>query len=112
MFDRVNAPRVEQPRRRGLSIVPFLGDLLVMTRVVRDREAHTGLKLLALLSILYVVLPVDALPEAVMPLVGYLDDVGLMVGLRLLLERPLAKYRYPLFEKPALARRDAQFASG
>lgn len=96
-----------------MSVVPFFGDLLAMTRLVRDGEAHLGLKIVSVLAILYVVLPIDAVPEAVLPVVGWIDDVGLIVALRMMLDRPLARYRYPLFEKPARAEgRSAQFASG
>lgn len=90
---------VRKPRS-GISIVPFVGDLLRMTRLLRDPGAHWGYKVLVLLAIGYVVSPVDAVPEALVPLLGFFDDVGLIVGLRLVLERQLAKYRYPLFADP------------
>jgi uncharacterized membrane protein YkvA (DUF1232 family) len=93
---------VRKPRS-GISIVPFVGDLLRMTRLVRDPSAHWGYKMLVLLAIAYVVSPVDAVPEALVPMLGFFDDVGLVVGLRLLLERQLAKYRYPLFAEPPSA---------
>jgi len=89
--------------RSGISIVPFVGDLLRMTRLVRDPSAHWGYKMLVLLAIAYVVSPVDAVPEALVPLLGFLDDIGLVVGLRLVLDRQLAKYRYPLFADPPQA---------
>jgi uncharacterized membrane protein YkvA (DUF1232 family) len=92
--------------RSGISIVPFVGDLLRMTRLVRDPGAHWGYKLLVLMAIAYVVSPIDAVPEAIVPLVGFLDDVGLIVGLRLVLERQLAKYRYPLFADPPSMREE------
>lgn len=85
------------PRKRGFSAVPFFGDLLALSRLVRDRDAGWGWKLLALAVFLYVASPVDAFPEAVMPLVAWIDDVGLVLAVRLMLERRLAKYRYPLF---------------
>ncbi len=84
-------------RKRGVSAVPLLGDVIVLWRLLRDRDAHWGLKLVSLLVLAYVVSPVDALPEAVAPMIGWIDDVGLVLAVRLLLERPLAKYRYPLF---------------
>lgn len=85
--------------KRGFSALPFLGDLVVFWRLLWDREAHWGLKLVAFATLAYVVSPVDAFPEAVAPLVGYIDDLGLVIAIRLLLERPLSKYRYPLFAK-------------
>ena len=89
--------------RRGLSAIPFLGDLLAMTRLLRDGKAGWGPKIVALLALVYVVSPVDAFPEALAPAIGWLDDVGLVLALRLLLARRLDPYRYPLFEKPAAA---------
>lgn len=83
--------------------MPFVGDLLRMTRLLRDPGAHWGYKALVLLAIAYVISPVDAVPEALVPMLGFLDDVGLVVGLRLVLERQLAKYRYPLFADPPQA---------
>ena len=84
-------------RRRGFSAVPFLGDIVVLWRLLRDREAHWALKLVAFCTLAYVISPIDALPEAVAPMIGWIDDVGLVLALRFLLERPLARYRYPLF---------------
>jgi uncharacterized membrane protein YkvA (DUF1232 family) len=84
-------------RKRGFSAVPFLGDLLALSRLVRDREAGWGWKLFAVGVFLYVISPVDAFPEAVAPFIAWVDDVGLVLAVRLLFDRRLAKYRYPLF---------------
>lgn len=86
--------------RRGFSIVPFLGDLLVLTRVLRDRDAAWWLKLLAFLTTAYVISPIDAFPEAIAPFVGWIEDVGLVLALRVMLASRLDPYRYPMFEKP------------
>ncbi len=59
------------------------------------------MKAAALFTLLYVVSPVDFFPEAVLPVIAWVDDVGLVLMLRLALERNFAKYRYPLFGKPA-----------
>ncbi|NUO51283.1 MAG: hypothetical protein HOV80_20695 [Polyangiaceae bacterium] len=69
------------PRKRGFSAVPFLGDLLALSRLVRDPDAGWGWKMFAVAVFLYVISPIDAFPEAVAPFI----------------ERRLAKYRYPLF---------------
>lgn len=92
-------------------MVPFLGDLVVLFRLIRDREAHWGLKLVALATLAYVAMPLDAFPEAVMPLIAWVDDVGLVLAVRMLLDGKLERYRYPLFERPASADA-AQLASG
>lgn len=112
----VNPPVVK--RRRGFSVVPFFGDLVVLTRVLRDARAHWGLKLVSVATLLYVVFPVDLVPEAFLPLIAWVDDVGLVLAVRLALAGALARYRYPLFE-PAPVRpedrpswHDPQLASG
>jgi uncharacterized membrane protein YkvA (DUF1232 family) len=87
-----------------MSALPFLGDLLVLTRLLFDRKAKGSLKLVALATLLYVALPFDAFPEAVLPLVAWIDDVGLVLALRVLLEPQLARYRYPLLGKGPLGR--------
>jgi uncharacterized membrane protein YkvA (DUF1232 family) len=87
-------------RRRGFSIVPFFGDLLAMGRMVWDRRSPLWAKLLAIAAILYVVIPVDAVPDVAL-LLGWLDDVGVVLALRVALHRRLEAYRYPLFESPA-----------
>jgi len=94
---------IPKKQRRGFSAIPMLGDVVVLWRLLRDREAHWGLKLIAFLTLAYVISPIDALPEAVAPMIGWIDDVGLVLAVRLLLATPLARYRYPLFSKPTRA---------
>ena len=89
-------------RRRGFSVVPFFGDLLAMWRMVRDPRAAGWTKVLALAAIAYVACPIDAIPD-VAPLLSWLDDVGIVIALRVALYRYLAIYRYPLFEAPTRA---------
>jgi uncharacterized membrane protein YkvA (DUF1232 family) len=80
-----------------MSAVPFFGDLLALSRLVRDRGAGFGWKLLAIATFAYVISPVDFFPEAVAPVIAWVDDVGLVLAVRLLLDQRLARYRYPLF---------------
>ena len=69
------------------------------------------MKAVALFTLLYVVSPVDLFPEAVLPVIAWVDDIGLVLTLRLALERTFAKYRYPLFGKPGDAEAPMQQAS-
>ena len=48
-----------------------------MVRYFRDREASVLGKLFVLAALVYVVSPVDLIPDAI-PIVGWLDDVGVM----------------------------------
>lgn len=67
--------------------------------MLRDGDAHWGMKLLAFATLAYVISPVDFFPEALAPFIAWIDDVGIVLALRIALENSLAKYRYPLFEK-------------
>ena len=86
-------------RRGGISKVPVIGDVIATARLLRDRDAALWAKLLVVLAVAYVVFPLDAVPDLV-PIVGWLDDAGALVVLRLLLHNKLAAYRYPLNEPP------------
>jgi uncharacterized membrane protein YkvA (DUF1232 family) len=51
-----------------------LGDL---GRYLRDPGVGKGRKVLLLLAVLYVVSPIDAIPD-VIPVIGWLDDIGVL----------------------------------
>jgi uncharacterized membrane protein YkvA (DUF1232 family) len=93
-----------RPARRGFSAVPVLGDFVALARLLRDRRAPWAPKIVALLALAYVISPADAIPEAIAPMIGWLDDVGLLLALRLFLDGRLSKYRYPLFEPAPTAK--------
>lgn len=63
-------------------------------RFLRDREAPLLPRLVALLAVLYVVLPIDAIPDAI-PLIGWLDDVGVVALVLAWTGRTVARYREP-----------------
>jgi uncharacterized membrane protein YkvA (DUF1232 family) len=90
-------------RRRGFSAVPVFGDFLALARLVRDAAQPAWLKVFVAIALVYVVSPVDAMPEFVAPLVGWLDDLGLLLVLRVGLSRRLEPYRYPLLGSPEQA---------
>lgn len=85
--------------RKGFSAVPVLGDLLAMGRLLVDREAGWGPRLLVVVMAAYLAMPVDAIPELIAPFIGWLDDLGAVVAVRLMLHRKLLPYRYPLFAR-------------
>jgi len=95
----VNPPS-SRARGPGLSGIPVIGDVLAMLRLLRDGHASRGAKLLVVLTLAYVVSPVDAIPDALFPFVAWLDDLGVLITARLLLSKQLALYRYPLFGRP------------
>lgn len=63
--------------REALLVVPNLAKL--MARLLRDPRVPRRRKLLMGFAGLYVVSPVDLIPESLFPVVGQLDDLLLMV---------------------------------
>jgi uncharacterized membrane protein YkvA (DUF1232 family) len=61
-------------------------------RFFLDPNASTGLKLLFLLSALYVLTPADLIPDLV-PVIGWLDDIGVAALAAAFLLRTIAPYR-------------------
>jgi uncharacterized membrane protein YkvA (DUF1232 family) len=59
------------------SVLQVLRHPSAFVRFLRDREAPLLPRLLALFAVLYVILPFDAIPD-VIPIVGWLDDVGVI----------------------------------
>lgn len=72
---------------RQLSPAP--ADLL---RFVLDPRVAVGPKLLGVLALLYAVVPLDLVPD-LLPVVGWLDDVGLLAVGFYLLARAWGRYR-------------------
>ena len=52
-----------------------------------DRRVHPAIKLIPIAALIYVISPIDAIPAAVMPVLGQMDDVAIaMLGLRFFFE--------------------------
>ena len=69
-------------------------------RYMRDRDASIFGKLLAVFAVAYVVMPVDLVPDVV-PLLGWLDDIGVVALVGAWLTRRIAEYRAPLPPAPS-----------
>jgi uncharacterized membrane protein YkvA (DUF1232 family) len=54
-----------------------IGRARALVRYFRDREASILGKLFVLAAVVYVISPVDLIPDA-FPIVGWLDDMGVM----------------------------------
>jgi uncharacterized membrane protein YkvA (DUF1232 family) len=59
---------------------------------MRDPDASFFGKLFVVLAAMYVVMPLDAIPDA-LPIVGWLDDLGVASVAAMLLARVLSRYR-------------------
>jgi len=77
-----------------------IGHLRALVRFFRDRQASLAGKIFVALTVVYVVSPIDAIPD-VMPIIGWLDDVGIIGVALTYLGRVLQKYRFPVIEIPA-----------
>lgn len=65
------------PVARGQKgILAMLANPAGMWRFLRDPKTAKRTKALAVLAVVYLVSPLDAVPELLVPLFGWLDDVG------------------------------------
>jgi uncharacterized membrane protein YkvA (DUF1232 family) len=60
-----------------LLLTRFRKEALLLWRVVTHRATPLPAKLLALLAVMYVISPVDFIPDFV-PVLGWLDDIGMV----------------------------------
>ena len=64
-------------RARALEKIPVLGTLAAMVRYVAHPGAPLAGKLILAGAVAYLVLPIDLVPD-VAPVVGWLDDLGVV----------------------------------
>ncbi len=79
-MDRVPAPRHK------------IGRLAAYGRFFRDKDAPLSGKLFVIATIVYVICPIDFIPD-VAPVIGWLDDLGLAGAALVYLSRVTEKYR-------------------
>lgn len=70
---------------------PRLGWFAALARYYKDPSASILGKLVALLAVIYVIVPVDLIPDV--PIVGWLDDIGVMGLATAWLARVVGRYR-------------------
>lgn len=83
-------PQSARTRRHSL---PLVGSVVATWRFFLDSQGSLFVKLLFLLALAYVVMPVDAVPD-VIPVVGWLDDLGVVTIASAFLWRAIEPYRY------------------
>lgn len=54
-----------------------------LPRYLRDGKVPFWKKLTVLLGVAYIISPVDLMPELFIPIIGWLDDLGLLTALTL-----------------------------
>lgn len=72
--------------------VPFVDDARALYRFMADPQQPLAKKAVAVAALLYFIVPVDAVPD-VAPLVGYLDDAGVVAAACAYLGGELTPYR-------------------
>jgi uncharacterized membrane protein YkvA (DUF1232 family) len=71
--------------------VSFLARLRALPGYMVDREVSIVRKGAVIAGLFYAVWPVDALPDTI-PLIGWMDDLGLLALLYLFMKRELGQY--------------------
>jgi uncharacterized membrane protein YkvA (DUF1232 family) len=74
-----------------------IGHLRALGRFFRDPQASLAGKIFVLLAVVYVVSPLDLIPD-VIPVIGWLDDIGVIGVALAYLSRVLDRYRLPVIE--------------
>lgn len=67
--------RSSRPRRGLRARLPLFASPGAIVRFFKDRSASRRAKILVALAVVYVILPVDLIPDWI-PLIGWLDDLG------------------------------------
>jgi uncharacterized membrane protein YkvA (DUF1232 family) len=77
---------------RGAMGRPNIGYISAFFRFLFDFRASIGVKFLVFLSFVYVFVPVDLIPDLI-PIVGWLDDLGFVAVALGFMARTIGKYR-------------------
>lgn len=86
-------PRAPLARRRDAGHLPVVGDLVAAWRLLRAADEPLLAKALVVAALVYLVAPVDLIPELAVPVVGWLDDVGFLLVTRAILGSRLDRHR-------------------
>ncbi len=79
-------------KRGMIARIPLIGDIGALWRFFQDRDASLWGKAFVIATVAYVVMPADAIPD-IAPVLGWLDDLGMMVVAFGYLASVIGKYR-------------------
>ncbi len=88
--DTPRTPAVTQPRKA--TIASMLASPRGLWRFLRDPQSPIASKLLAAFTVLYVVSPVDVIPDWLVPVLGWCDDVGVTAAALAYVAAQAARY--------------------
>ena len=85
----------QKPGRRGgwRDRITILSRIKALPKYLKDRNVPTLKKAGIIGMVVYILSPVDALPEIIIPLVGWLDDLGVLAILSTWMYGELGSYR-------------------
>lgn len=63
-----------------------------LPRYLTDREVPFWKKGMVVLGVAYLLSPIDMLPELILPVIGWLDDLGLLTGLTIWMYNELGSW--------------------
>jgi uncharacterized membrane protein YkvA (DUF1232 family) len=73
------------PDRKNIMVPPqggMIRDVVLRVRLVlrllRDRRVNTWLKLIPIGGVIYLISPIDLIPEIALPVIGVLDDAAIL----------------------------------
>lgn len=79
MSTRLPPPPFVAPRARGRHLLPVFLRPRALLRFFRDKRASRLSKVMLAAALLYLVVPIDFIPD-VAPLIGWLDDAGFIAA--------------------------------
>ncbi len=65
---------------KWFSLLKFRRELAIAWRTFRHSGTPTHVKAMLLLAVLYLISPIDFIPDAI-PVLGWLDDIGVVAAL-------------------------------
>ncbi len=71
--------------------ISFAKDLLALVKYMRDPYVSWHRKAIVVAALIYFISPIDAIPD-IAPLIGYLDDLGVITALLKYLGQELVPY--------------------
>ncbi len=106
---RMNAGRVhaqfEEKMRREGSKLRFAQDLIALFRYFMDPDVSWQKKTFVVAALVYFILPLDTIPD-VAPIVGYLDDFGVILAVTSFMSAELEPYYSAQAPAPAATEDD------